>query len=106
MNNYGVQEVNPMPKDYHEEELEYIGWEELRDVKGIKAERIRFLSDPGFPYWDLSYFHIRIDGKKFEVLGSPFGQVPKKGFKSYIYKVLRNQGIFIDGFFDCISTLN
>lgn len=100
-----VKETNPMPIGYHKQEKEYISWEELKEKKGIVAERIRFVSTPNFPFWDLTYLDVRVNNKLYSITNSPFSQVPKKDFKSYIYKILKEEEIFIKNFFDCISKL-
>jgi hypothetical protein len=104
--NYGVIEINPVTPGYHEEEYEDITWEELKGKKGVKADRLRFVSDPGFPFWDCSYFFVRIDGVKYRVSGHPFEQLPKRGLKTKIYNTLKEDNVFIDGIFKYISTIN
>jgi hypothetical protein len=107
MDNYKPFETNPMPAGYHDEEEEYITWEELKGMPNMEADRVRFISDRGFPFWDLSYFHVRIDGKRYHVQGAPFNQVPKKGgLSKNLYGILKEEGIYIPKFFDCISTMN
>lgn len=105
INQYSVKELNPMPAGYHDKEKKYISWEELKENKNITAERIRFVSTANFPFWDLSYFDIRINGELYSVLNSPFNQVPKKDFNKYIYNILKSEKVFIKNFFDCISKL-
>lgn len=106
INEYGVFETNPMPSGYHDEDLEYINWEILKTMtQTIVAERIRFVSNPGFPWWDLSYFHVRIDGKRYGIIGTPFYQIGKKTFKTDLYKILKDEGIFIKDFFASISKM-
>jgi hypothetical protein len=105
--NYGVVETNPISgPEYHEEEYEDISWEELKGKKGIEADRLRLVSDPGFPTWDCSYFYIRIDGKKYYVLGHPFGELKKRGINKQIYDILKEEKVYIKNIFDRISTLN
>jgi hypothetical protein len=103
---YGVIEVNSIPDGYHEEEIEEISWEELKGKKGILAERLRLVSDPGYPTWDCSYFHVKISGVKYRVLNHPFGDLKKRGLNKQIFDILQKEKIFVKGIFDCISTLN
>lgn len=106
LNNYGVLETNPLLRtNYHEEMIEDISWDELKEKKDICAERIRFVTDNNFPFWDLSYFHIRINNVKYRVLNSPFEQVSKKNFKSTLYNILKKENIYIRNFFQSISQL-
>lgn len=49
----------------------------LSDPNLAEITRIRYLSDPDFPAWDLSYVHGRLsDGTLVSVTGFPF-QLPK-----------------------------
>lgn len=103
-------EVNPVGKNYHDEDLEYMNWDDFKDVlksgcQKFEILRIRFITDSGFPLYDLSYFHVRIDGVKTEILDSPFTQISKKHFKSSLYNILKKQNVFIPNFFNHISTL-
>lgn len=106
MNEYGVYETNPITKDFHNEDFECISWQELQGLKNVKSERIRFVTDPGFPFWDCSYFYIRVNNKRFRVLNHPFQQIKKGNLKGQLYNILKHEGIFINGFFNSISTLN
>ena len=73
-------------------------------TKGLEITRLRLLSDPGFPVWDVSYCHGILDGKHVNV-ELPFSQLPKYGMKSYLYKEAQKTGVFIKGLFNSISTL-
>jgi hypothetical protein len=76
-------------------------------TKGLKITRLRLLSDPGFPVWDVSYCHGVLDGKHVDVL-LPFSQLPKYGkggYKSALYAEAKATGAFINGLFTSISTL-
>lgn len=90
---YGVLESNPLPKGYHSElPVEALDWTSSRLAK---IERMRFLSDPGFPVWDVSYCTGRnTDGKKVTVR-LPFDQLPKgKGrFWPAMYKFAKRDGV-------------
>lgn len=102
--NYGVTEINPLSEGYHDEELQYISYHSLKNKKVIN-ERLRLVTDSGYPYYDLSYWHVRIDGKRYEVVGSPLAQIPKRTAKTYIYNCLKKDGIFVKDIFGSISTL-
>lgn len=66
--------------------------------------RLRLLSDPGFPAWDVSYCHGMLHGKHVNV-ELPFSQLPKRGMKAALYAEARKTGCFIEGLFSSISTL-
>lgn len=71
---------------------------------GLKITRLRLLSDPGFPAWDVSYCHGILDGRHVDV-ELPFSQLPKYNMKKWLYKEAQKTGKYIDGLFNAISTL-
>jgi len=73
-------------------------------TEGLEITRLRLLSDPGFPVWDLSYCHGVLNGRHVDVQ-LPFSQLPKYGMKSALYKEAKATGKFIKGLFSAISTL-
>ena len=75
---------------------------------GLEITRLRLLSDPGFPAWDVSYCHGVLNGRHVDVQ-LPFSQLPKYGkggVKAALYKEAKATGKFIKGLFNAISTLN
>ena len=104
---YGVNETNPMPAGYHDEEPN--SWVEWNDARLEKVIRLRLLSDPGFPVWDVSYCHGRLDdGTKVGVI-LPFDQLSKrKSLKAQIIRYAQKDRVYAKGLgiLDAISTLN
>ena len=101
---YGVQETNPLTvsaRAFIEEATETVRW----DVAGLNITRLRLLSDPGFPFWDVSYCYGELDGKPVRVQ-LPFSQLPKKNMKVALYAEAKATGKFIKGLFGALSTLN
>lgn len=104
-NVHGTIEINGLPSgsDYHHQyaNAPSVPW----DAEGLTITRLRLLSDPGHPVWDVSYCHGRLDGEPV-VVELPFDQLPKRGMKGALYKHAQATGRFIKGLFDGISTLN
>ena len=105
---YGVNEVggcresNPQSEfDKNFKPTRIADWTE----EGLYITRLRLLSDPGFPHWDVSYCHGIIGEEQVRVQ-LPFDQLPKKGMKAALYHHAKQSGKFIKGLFDNISTLN
>lgn len=71
---------------------------------GLEITRLRLLSDPGFPAWDVSYCHGILKGRHVNV-ELPFSQLPKYNMKSWLYKEAQKTNVFIKGLFSSISTL-
>lgn len=92
---YGVIEYNSITPGYHEIERENGSWYELKKSDRIIAERIRLITDPGFPWFDISYFHLWVNGTPTEFRDFPVIQLPKKGYKKVLIEECQKQGIFV-----------
>lgn len=103
---YGHYEHNPLPTGYHDEEaLLQVDW---TDPRLARIERMRFVSDPGFPAWDLSYCFGRLkSGEKVEVL-LPFTQLPKRNMFGALIQYAKRDRVYLRGLgvFGAISTLS
>jgi hypothetical protein len=104
---HGVHETNPLPsRDYHEHfhNAPTVYWS---DKRLAKVTRLRLLSDPGYPYWDVSYCHgVMRDGTLVRV-SLPFSQLPKRSCKATIIGAAKLDGVYALGLgvFDALSTL-
>jgi hypothetical protein len=97
-NDYGVFESNPISEGHHDryDNAPEVFWTE----KGLKITRLRLLSDPGFPYWDVSYCHGEVDGEPV-VVQLPFDQIPKgRRFWKFLVAVGRKHGVYVKGVLD------
>ena len=102
-------ETNPLrdPSSYHKEEItESVEWTAPRLDRIV---RLRLLSDPGFPLWDVSYCHgILKDGSKVSVQ-LPFAQLQKRGSVSkQIIAYAKKDGVYAKGLgvLSAVSSLN
>jgi len=106
--NYGVNEINPIPEGYLNR-VTYaikrsIGW----DSKELKSViRLRLLSDPGYPVWDVSYCHGVTKSGEYVDVTLPFSQLPKRQFRKAIVKYAIRDGVYARGIhiLENISTL-
>lgn len=73
---------------------------------GLEVTRLRLLSDPGFPYWDVSYCHGIVDGRHVNV-ELPFSQLPKRGMRKAIVEAAKKDRVYAHGIgiLSAISTL-
>lgn len=64
----------------------------------LRVTRLRLLSDPGLPFWDVSYCHgvLCHTGEHVDV-EVPFSQLPKHGFKREIVKWAQRERIYAHG---------
>ena len=104
-------ETNPLrdPSSYHKEEItESVEW---TDPRLGRIVRLRLLSDPGFPLWDVSYCHgILKDGSKGSV-ELPFDQLRKGGRGSVSKQIIayaKKDGVYAKGLgvLTAVSSLN
>lgn len=90
-------------KEYHAgfRGVKKVSW----DTAGLEITRLRVLSDPGYPFWDVSYCHGVLDGKNVEVI-LPFSQIPKKKPNAFLYNEAKKTGVYIKGLFTSFSSLS
>lgn len=103
-------ETNPISAGYHPEcwanqHPDYphgVDWTH----PGLKITRLRLLSDPGHPVWDVSYCHGILDGKHVAV-GLPFSTLPKRAVARTIIEYAKRDKVYAKGIgiLDCVSKL-
>ena len=108
MNTYGVNETNGLTdgQAYHGERKgqRTVDW----TLKGLKITRLRLLSDPGYPEWDVSYCDGVLDtGEKVRVQ-LPFSTLTKGHISAQIVQYAKEDKVYAKGLgiLDNISTLN
>lgn len=101
-NLYGAQETSPLPANYQFPTGDPVCW----TTPGLRVTRLRLLSDPGFPWWDVSYCHGMLDGKPVNV-ALPFDQLPRRGARRAIVTYAKKADVFAQrlGILTNISTL-
>lgn len=69
----------------------------LADKEVVKITRLRLLSDPGYPYWDVSYCHGQLaDGTIVPVLLDD-GMLPKNGLSRALVEMAKRAGRYAKG---------
>lgn len=103
-----VRETNGLdnPAAYHDEFTHKIERAVDWTTPGLRVTRLRLLTDPGFPMWDVSYCHGMIGDEPVRVV-LPFGQLPKGRVSSAIIEHAKRDGVYAKrlGILDAISTL-
>lgn len=96
---YGVQETNNIAfAAYDSSGVDHsAGTFSLGDRDLVKIDRIRLLTDPGFPYYDVSYVYGTLrDGRHVRVdLGSH--QLPKRGLKGELIRLAKQANRYAKG---------
>lgn len=88
LNNYGVQEANPIDNNATREWCAKASADGIlldwTDKRLARIVRLRLITDPGFPYWDVSYcVGETTEGKPCRV-NLPFDQLPRRGMRAAI----------------------
>jgi len=80
-----------------------------KDPQLCRVLRLRLLSDPGFPAWDVSYCYGELKDGTVVKVELPFSQLLKReSINSQIVRFAKKDGVFAKGLeiFGAISTLN
>ncbi len=107
---YGARETSPLDaatRDFIERAHASGRIVEWNDPQLKRIVRLRLLSDPGFPVWDVSYCVGEMrDGTPVRV-DLPFNQVPRRGMMSFLVQAAARDGVHAKrlGVFDALSTL-
>ena len=102
--NNGLEDAQAYHQHHHDHDIGDLDW---RSPRLKRITRLRMVSDPGFPVWDITYCHGETtDGYTCEVR-LPFSQLPKKGMRRAIVQHAKNDGVYAHGLgvFAAISTL-
>lgn len=109
---HGVSETNPITEDGHklrEEVYEDYIVVEWTDPQLAKIERLRLLSDPGYPMWDVHYCYGRLKSGQAVKVDLPFDQLRKdRKISAQIVEYAIKDKVYAKGLgiFGAISTLN
>lgn len=93
---YGAWETNGLEDadGYFSVEREQVA---LSDRRLRRITRLRLISDPGHPYWDVSYCHgVLKDGTQVRVL-IPELSFLKRNLKGDIIAMAKREGVFAKG---------
>jgi hypothetical protein len=95
-NTYGAIELNGLEngQEYHDQygDAREVYWTE----PGLRVTRLRLITDPGFPVWDVSYCHGRIGDEPVRV-ELPFSQLPRRGMRRAIVEAAKADKVYATG---------
>lgn len=103
---YGAQETNGIAPGYHNEPI--VATLDWTSPDLAKITRLRLLSDPGYPAWDVSYCHGENRRGERVNVGLPFSQLPRgRAMRGAIIEWARREKVYAKGLgiFEAISTL-
>jgi hypothetical protein len=94
-NVYGAQETNGLPAGGQQELLDSLrGKVYWNDPRLARVFRLRLLTDPGFPMYDVSYCYGTLRNGDNVRVSLPFHQLKKSLWKSQIIEAAKRDGVF------------
>lgn len=100
---YGVHETGPlwMSGISHDQVRHDLGKFSLADKRVVKIERLRLLTDRGFPWWDISYCYGRLATGELVNVDLGTYQIEKAGrgsvSKAHLIRIAKNAGRWAKG---------
>lgn len=94
------------PRAYHAQVTERIERTVYWTEPGLRITRLRLVSEPCFPFWDVSYCHGFIGEEPVQV-SLPFDQLPKGSVSGSIIAYAKDDHLYAKGtgILGAISTL-
>lgn len=95
---YGVNETNPIwASEATHETVDFSVHCTLGDPRVKRVLRLRMLTEPGYPYFDISYCYAELkDGTQVRLAGVP-AQVGRKTIKRDLIAWAREEGAYAKG---------
>lgn len=97
-NVYGAIETNGLPAGGMQELLDSVRGEVYwSDPQLDRVFRLRLLTDPGFPFYDVSYCYGTLKNGDNVRVSLPFHQLGKRSWKTDIIEHAKRDGVFAKG---------
>lgn len=95
---YGVNETNPLwASESTHENVDYTVHCSLGDPRLARITRLRLLTEPGYPYYDISYVYgVLKDGTHVRLEGAP-AQIGRRTAKRDLIDWAKEEGAYAKG---------
>lgn len=92
---YGVNETNPLwTSEATHENVDYSIHIELGDPQVKRVVRLRLLTEPGYPYMDISYVYVQMrDGRYARLSGNVPMSISRRKPKADLIAWAREEGV-------------
>ncbi len=90
-------ETNPITPEIHAIRESIDTTVHLSDPRLAKITRLRLVSDPGFPMWDLSYCYGELEDGRNVRVSLPQHQFKRQNLKGQLIKMCADSGVFGKG---------
>src|SRR5262245_19164572 len=94
---YGVLQSNPINDDIRAKMDSATETVDLDDARLARIVRLRLLSDPGFPMWELSYCYGQLKSGEYVRVRLPEYQWPKRGLERSLVEMAKRAGVYAKG---------
>ena len=95
---YGVDETNNIAfAAYNHNDVDYDEYVTLGDPRLKSIDRLRLLTEPGYPYYDISYCYGTLkDGRHVRLSGCP-ASLPRRNLKGALIQWAKDEGVYAKG---------
>lgn len=95
---YGVNETNPLwASESTHHNVDFDEYVTLGDPRLERITRLRLLTEPGYPYFDISYVYgVLKDGRHIRISGAPM-HLGRKTIKRDLISWAKEEGAFAKG---------
>lgn len=96
---YGVEQSNPITDEIRatREAIDHANPVALDDPQLARITRLRLVTDPGFPYYDLSYCYGELKDGTPVYVRLPWHQFNKKYLKRDLVRMCKSAGVYAKG---------
>ena len=94
---YGVFQTNPIDDEVKQFRDEIVGECDFGDPTLVQINRLRLISDPGFPMWDLSYCYGTLANGDRVRVHLPQHQFSKRNLKRDLVEMCKSCGVYGKG---------
>lgn len=92
---YGHVETNSLPDGYHEDVTAKLdGYVMLDDPELARIVRLRLVTDPGFPFFDLSYCHGQLKDGTYVRVELDRYQFSKRNLNRELIDMCKRAGVY------------
>ena len=95
---YGVDETNNIAfAAYNHNDVDYDEYVTLGDPRLKSIDRLRLLTEPGYPYYDISYCYGTLkDGRHVRISNTPM-HLPRRNLKGALIQWAKDEGVYAKG---------
>lgn len=95
---YGVNETNPIwASEANHENVDFDIYVTLGSPEVKRVVRLRLLTEPGYPYYDISYCYVQLKDGRYARLSNTPGMLPRKALKKALIDWAREEGAYAKG---------